>query len=163
MCEPVRILIIEDDEGMAAVIAETLQPLQERFTNSVIEIVHSWKDAKPALLRHPQPTAVCLDLRLQDMDLRYAVEEIDRIDEDCALVIISGQSKESVEKMLDGRDIEYLDKSPSLFSPNKVVNAIARAVARHALHEKNTASAERFSLIHKILEDLDSRGYGSPL
>lgn len=161
---PLHILIVDDEESFAGLVARQLNSLQEAFPRALIEVVHTRDEAERIIASEPPPNVALLDLKLPrvdgapDMTLREAVERAMKLDERTAVVIITGHRKEDVEELLIDSHIEVLHKNPSIWLPGNIIRAIVRALERKQLAE----AKGRFSKVRGIVETLKQLGYGSP-
>jgi signal transduction histidine kinase len=137
----VHILIVDDDEGLLILMAETL-----RSEGYQVETAGSAKAAREALDRQP-PELMILDLKLQDGSGPELVKSLQRDRVPVPFVVVTGQGDEkvAVEVMKQGA-LDYVMKDSGLLDllPSVVKGALAAVNQEKALH---AAQAE-----HKRLE-----------
>lgn len=154
----VHILVVEDEPIMAGWMLSVLEPLRTFFPGAVIDVVHSWKDAQAIIFAEPAPTIVLLDLLMPDSNLAQTLSQVPSIEDRCALLIVTGQHRDDVEKGLHGRRVEILEKGPETSNRRSFISAITRALE---CREKR-AEQERFNSVRSIIEELHAKGYGTP-
>jgi signal transduction histidine kinase len=135
------ILIVDDDEGLLILMAETL-----RNEGYDVATAGSAKAAREALDRQP-PELMILDLKLQDSSGPELVKSLQRDREPVPFVVVTGQGDEkvAVEVMKQGA-LDYVMKDSGLLDllPSVVKGALATVTQEKALR---AAQAE-----HKRLE-----------
>lgn len=153
----IHVLIVEDEPTMAGWVALTLEPLRVMFPGAKIEVVHSWKEAQQIIYAEPAPTIILLDLLMPDSTLMQTLAQVPGIEERSALLIITGQHRDDVDRGLMGRKVEILQKGADIARPNAIISAITRALERKALLKEQ----QRFASLAEIIEALHAKGYGT--
>lgn len=155
---PLYILIVEDSETVAAVIERTIGRLREWFPDAVIQAVTSWADAIRYINADPAPDLTLLDLTLPDATMHESIARVKHLEERTAVVIITGQKRETVEERLIDSEVEILEKNPSLWAGDGIIRAMARAMLRR----NRVASEARFSRIDDYLTRIKANLNASP-
>jgi DNA-binding response OmpR family regulator len=131
--DPQRVLIVEDDEGTAAL-------LELYLSDAGYEVIVA-RDGAQGLdfARHRRPQAVLLDLMLPGMDGRQVCREL-RAECDVPILMITARSRE--KERLEGFDLGADDYITKPFSPREVTRRV-RAVLRR-LEDRDEAPLLRF-------------------
>lgn len=139
--EPTAILVVDDDEGLLLLMAETL-----RAEGHEVETAASAKAALAALDRRP-PALLILDLKLQDGSGPELVETLQRARAPVPFVVVTGQGdqKVAVEVMKRGA-LDYVMKDSALLD---LLPAVVKRVLAAVAQEKALAAAQAE---HKRLE-----------
>lgn len=147
---PARILVVDDDEGLLILMAETLRA--EGYT---VDTAASCREAAAQIEAH-RPDLMLLDLKLQDAAGPALVEQLTRREPPVPFVVVTGQGDEkaAVAVMKQGsrdyivKDTAMLDLLPSYVQ--RVLDAIAQEKAlaeaqreRHRLEAEILAISER--------------------
>lgn len=142
---PQHILVVDDDEGLLILMAETL-----RGENYEVGTAGSAKEARAWLDRHT-PDLMILDLKLQDGSGPALVAELQRDKTRVPFVVVTGQGDEkiAVEVMKQGA-LDYVIKDTRLLDvlPAVVQRALAAIAQEKALV---AAQAEHKRLEREIL------------
>ena len=153
--QPKSILVVDDDEGLLILMAETLRG--EGFD---VATAGSAKSARAALERK-SPDLMLLDLKLQDGSGPALVADLQRDKARVPFVVVTGQGDEkiAVEVMKQGaldyviKDTRLLDVLPALvhraFAAIAQEKALAAAQAEHRRLEREilaTSERERHSI-----------------
>ncbi len=140
-----RILVVDDDEGLLILMAETL-----RDQGHDVATASSAKAARE-LLDRSAPDLMILDLKLQDGSGPALVAELQREDARVPFIVVTGQGDEkvAVEVMKQGA-LDYIIKDTRLLDglPAVVQRALAAVAQQHALV---AAQAEHKRLEREIL------------
>lgn len=119
----VTAIIIDDDDLMRRVIVAALTALE-------CEIVGEADDGKQglALFQATKPDLVLLDIRMPEMDGLEALKELEKLDEDAYVVMMTSMDDdESIEDAMIGGAKDYLRKNMSM---NEMVARLGRHVTR---------------------------------
>ncbi len=111
-----KILIIEDDEGVAEVLADVLAA--EGFSTRVERTAAEGMRAA----REDRPKAVLLDLGLPDMPGQRVLEELSSSDPDLPVVVLTGQSE--VEKVVECMRLGAADYLPKPLNRQQLLDAL---------------------------------------
>ncbi len=140
-----RILVVDDDEGLLILMAETLRDQGHEVTTA-----DSAKAARESL-DQSAPDLMILDLKLQDGSGPALVAELQREDARVPFIVVTGQGDEkvAVEVMKQGA-LDYIIKDTRLLDvlPAVVQRALAAISQQHALV---AAQAEHKRLEREIL------------
>lgn len=143
--EPPQILVVDDDEGLLILMAETL-----RGAGHNVETATSAKSTRAWLDVHT-PDLMILDLKLPDGSGPALVAELQRDNARVPFVVVTGQGDEkiAVEVMKQGA-LDYVIKDTRLLDvlPAIVQRALAALAQKKALI---AAQAEHKRLEHEIL------------
>jgi signal transduction histidine kinase len=136
-----RLLVVDDDEGLLLLMAETLR--NEGFEVTTADSAH----AARAALEHGRPELMLLDLKLQDASGPALVASLQEGEKRVPFVVVTGQGDEkvAVEVMKQGA-LDYVIKDTRLLDVLPAV--IQRALA--ALTQQNALLAAQAE--HKRLE-----------
>lgn len=135
-----RILIIEDDQSMAQLLAKLMGPIRESFPGSEIQIVHNFEDARRVIQAIPPPDIALLDLSLPPLRREDTIARLHEIEGRCAIVIVTGHPAEEVRRLLGSRDIPVVHKSPSMIK--NIFAAMHYALARFQGKDRLDAAYE---------------------
>lgn len=118
---PPRILIVDDDEGLLILMAETL-----RAEGFAVEAVSAGREALRWLESHT-PDLMLLDLKLNDVDAPELLEKLQRAESPVPFLVVTGQGDEriAVEVMKRGA-LDYVMKDTAMLD-------LLPAVVKHAL------------------------------
>ena len=141
-----RILVVDDDEGMLLLMAETL-----RAEGYDVATANSSKTAR-TWLEQQRPDLMILDLKLRDGSGPVLVAELPRAKAPVPFVVVTGQGDEkiAVEIMKQGA-LDYVMKNTALLDllPSVVKRALHQVGQREALA---AAAVERRRLEREVLE-----------
>lgn len=127
MCDRIHILIVEDEKPMADLMERLVKPLLSHFPGSQVTVAHKLVDALLTVRAYNAPDIVLLDLTLPDSDIENTMNHIDEIDSRCAVVIVTGHSRERVKQMLLNDSIPIVDKSAAITNPGMLARVIVKA------------------------------------
>lgn len=119
----VTAIIIDDDELMRRVVVAALTALE-------CEIAGEADDGKQGLelFQTTKPDLVLLDIRMPEMDGLEALEELEKLDEDAYVVMMTSMDDdESIEDAMIGGAKDYLRKNMSM---KEMVARLERHVTR---------------------------------
>lgn len=134
-----KILIVEDDtNGMAVMLASKLKVLREHFDNPEIIIVGTLADGLRRAYEDPAPDVTFLDLGMPDSDWEDTARRAEEIEDRCPVIIVTGHYEQAVRPLVPNRDIEILHKDIALW--DKIIPAIARALPRSLGKSKSIAN-----------------------
>jgi len=156
--EPVRVLVIEDEEAVVAIITQQLHASREdNFEVTAVGTLEAglqrlWQDGYGA---------VVLDLGLPDSEGIRTVARVRGQAPDVPIVVISGQDNQSIilEAMQHGVQ-EYLTKGPitNKLLTRAVRYAISRKEAENSLREGEQRFRELADLLPAIVCESDTDG-----
>ena len=138
---PSRILVVDDDEGLLLLMAETLREQGYEVTTA------NAASTARAALQAERPDLLLLDLKLQDGSGPALVRDLQRERTDVPFVVVTGQGDEkvAVEVMKQGA-LDYVMKDTALLDLLPAV--VKRAMA--AVHQEQALAAAQTE--HKRLE-----------
>ncbi|MEX2044506.1 MAG: response regulator [Opitutus sp.] len=150
--KPGRILVVDDDEGMLLLMAETL-----RADGFEVETASSGAAAL-ARLRHGTPDLMLLDLKMQEVDGSTLVQRLKRHHPPVPFLIVTGQGDEkvAVEVMKQGA-LDYVMKDTGLLD---LLPGVVRRAIEAIERERALASTEREIL---RISDREQRRIGQDL
>ena len=142
---PAHVLVVDDDLGVAAVIAHMAQQLGHRTT------VSGSVDDALARLAHTHFDVVLTDLRMPGRDGLELLEHVRAQNPDIPVVVITGQATiDSAMEAIKGGAYDYLAKPPQL--------QMLGALLRRAIEKKHMAEEvrhlQREILKHATAEDI---------
>ena len=142
---PAHVLVVDDDLGVAAVIAHMAQQLGHRTT------VSGSVDDALARLAHTHFDVVLTDLRMPGRDGLELLEHVRAQNPDIPVVVITGQATiDSAMEAIKGGAYDYLAKPPQL--------QMLGALLRRAIEKKHMAEEvrhlQREILKHARIEDI---------
>jgi two-component system alkaline phosphatase synthesis response regulator PhoP len=140
-----RILIVEDDRDIAALVARYLE--RAGFT---VELVVSGREALGALLERP-PGLLILDLMLPHMDGTEICRAVRANPATAAIPIIMLTARAEESERIAGLEVGADDYIAKPFSPNEVV-ARVRALLRRVQRKPATVGSTTY---HDIVVDID--------
>jgi len=120
--ESARILVVEDEEGIARLIKLTLSRI-----GHVVETVPSGEEALEALKAGRKFDLVVTDLGMPGMSGYQVAEEVDRRQPDARVVVITGWGSEADEILEDIPAVEMVVRKP--FSVSDLVEKIEGVLA----------------------------------
>lgn len=128
MIEDPIILIVEDEEQMAGLLAKVVQPLMKHWPKCKVIFARTLKDAMLTIAASPPPSIVLLDLTLTDSQRQNTISKIEQMEERSPLIIVSGSAREEIMALLNDREVEIISKDDALSSGNFLVLAILRVI-----------------------------------
>jgi signal transduction histidine kinase len=145
LAPPARILVVDDDEGLLLLMAETL-----RAEGYEVATAGSGQAALQWLAQH-RPDLMLLDLKLRDIDGPALLEKLQHTDTHIPFLVVTGQGDEkvAVEVMKRGA-LDYVMKDTALLDllPTIVQRTIAALARERALA---AAQADTRRLEHEVL------------
>jgi PAS domain S-box-containing protein len=134
--QPVTVFVVDDDRGLARLIERTLKRAGHTTTSA-----SSGGDAL-TWLGQQRPELLLLDLKLQDLDGRELISQLEAQGHTVPFIVITGQGDErvAVEMMKRGaldymvKDAQFLDHVPAV-----VQRALAQIERDHRLAEAEAA------------------------
>ncbi|CAM3914868.1 SpoIIE family protein phosphatase [Kibdelosporangium persicum] len=143
--QPLRVLLVEDDDGDAFLVAEMLEDLAEHV------VLHRVETLARALTMPVQVDCVLLDLQLPDAIGLTAVRELTQHSPGTAVVVLTGQRDEAVgiAAVAAGAQ-DYLVK-------DQVDGRLLVKALRYAWARKRAEEAERQLLQQRLLSDGNRR------
>lgn len=145
--EPVRVLVIEDEQAMAVMIQDLLRASRE--DNFEVTTVGTLEAGLQRLWQYSYG-AVVLDLGLPDSEGIGTVERVRDQAPDVPIVVISGEDKQSIilEAMQHGVQ-EYLTKGP--ITNKLLTRAVRYAISRKEAENSLRESEQRFRELADLL------------
>lgn len=125
-----RILVVEDDEGMGIVISHRLRMLRDKFPESEIVLVTTMDAARKQLAGIPWPDIVIADLTLPDSTLEATVAAMREVDRYSPVILLTGNPSGARAALIDGDEMEIVSKDGGTFTGPNLFEAIARAWIR---------------------------------
>lgn len=147
---PLRILIVEDQPSMAAVLAHKVDKLRRWFPKAEVLTRHTMAEALALISIDPPPDSILLDLSLPDSDMKETISRVASFTQRSAVVIITGHTGHEVEELLIGQEVEVLRKTGPVFQSDDIIRAIVRAMMRR----KTVQSEQRMAKFAQVLQQL---------
>jgi DNA-binding NtrC family response regulator len=145
---PAHVLVVDDDLGVAAVIAHMAQQLGHRTT------VSGSVDDALARLAHTHFDVVLTDLRMPGRDGLELLEHVRAQNPDIPVVVITGQATiDSAMEAIKGGAYDYLAKPPQL----QMLGALLRRAIEKRRMAEEVRHLQREILKHAAAEDIVGR------
>lgn len=154
--ERIHILIVEDEVSMADWLTSCMGDIRASFPLAVIETAKTWKEAKAIIFGEPPPTIVLLDLTMPDSDSMHTLSQVPLIEGRSALVIVTGRTKEEVDRILGAHTVEILQKGPSMTARSIIAGMLNAMKSKRAV-----AREDRFAALDAIVRELHAKGYAT--
>lgn len=130
--QPLKILVVEDDQTGIAVIMQTrLSALKAHFPHSEVILVGTLADGLRVVSQMPCPDVTFLDLGLPDSAWQNTIRRVHEFEQHSPVIIITGHPQQKVQELMDQANqggIEIIEKDSRMWG--KLFQAIARALAR---------------------------------
>lgn len=150
-----KILVIEDEDGIGLVLKRLLGPIKERYPAAEIVWEKNMEGARKHLQAVPLPALIVADLVLPDSTLEKSVATVRTIHPFSPTVIFTGQDSPRVIKELgpDAEEIAVVEKHDSNW-PMNLFSGMCRALDRRS--KKDT-----FAELRAIIASLKEKGYAA--
>lgn len=123
-----KILIVEDDDSFSALMERFVRPLRAAFPTSELMVKRSLSDALEEIGRINPPDITLLDLSLPPHTVEQTLTHLDSMEARTAVVIITGQDRERVQRLLNGRHTPVISKDEVVRDGGLLIGMIVTAV-----------------------------------
>ncbi len=140
------ILIVDDDLRMAQSIQNVL-----RMANLTASSINSGHEAI-ALLQEQPFDLVLLDLNMPDMDGAEVIEQINQLNIDTSIIVVSGESE--IQKAIHVLKIGAKDYVRKPYNPDELLFSIKNVLEKQYLERENSeiyAKLEESEALHKFI------------
>lgn len=120
---PLRVLIVEDQESMRAALREgLLASLVSRFPGCEIQCVTTFAEGLAIVLADPAPSFTILDLGLEDSSTEQTARRVHEFEARSPTIIVTGSREADVRPFMGDCPVLIIHKAPGMIS--KIVAAI---------------------------------------
>lgn len=154
-----KILIVEDIASMADYLSRMVAPLRAAFPGSEVEIVATLDAALAACQRSQPPDVVLLDLTLPPHGPEEVIAHIHKVEDRSPVVIVTGHSREYIERITAGMDLQIVFKNDLVRDSGMLFKAIHRAVEVFCGDDKRR---QQYAVAYARLDELKSLAHATP-
>jgi len=154
-----KILLVEDEDGIGVVLNKLLGPIRERYPGAVVAWEKTMEGARKHLRTIPLPAVIVWDLLLPDSTLPMTVAAVRTIHPFSPSVIFTGQDRSVVIRELqsDTEQIAVIEKHDTDW-PSRLLSAMCNALTTRVPGDKADTIAE----LREIIAGLKEKGYAHP-